>query len=586
MKKIFINISAILLSLVSLYSCQEIFDYNDDGRVTYDQVFSDYSLSGKYMNSCYAYLPWWRTFIRSKFTDEAQDANATIGLGATGYYEGQMSSQNNYVDGTSYDSFYKGIRKCNTFLENIDKLQYYSVPENKSRWLGEIHVLRAYYAFELIKRYGPLPIPYKTLNQNYDFASLTRPSYYECVQDILKDIDEGLTEPSFKWRVTSSAYNGSITKAMAYALKSEVILFAASPQWTGNENHWDEAVTICKQAIDSLEAHNYGIFKPSTPNYKGVYSEYQDFFLTAPELVSLPKTNVESIWGVKSNMNGIWSDFGLPMRKGDGVTASGLHPVQELVDAYPTLNGEPILNLSKPYLDEDHLEPNYNTANTQYDPKNPYANRDPRLFSTIYCNGNNYDLTNISDPVWTYVGGNNEISETNELYTSTGYYMRKYINWTSGKNNEADGYLARFRMGEVYLNYAEALFEANKAVTDEVVKYASITRERVGLPAFSTSLTPDEFELELRNERRIELAFEDMRYYDLRRWKINSDYEGVVTGMKITQDTSDPTKFTYTRIKVQQRNVTDSKYNLLPIPRTEQLKFAREGVENYQNPGW
>ena len=581
MKKIFINISVILLSLVSLYSCQEIFDYNDDGRVSYDQIFTDYSLSGKYMNSCYAYLPWC-TFTTSKYTDETQDANATIQKGAFGYYEGQASSQNNMVDNNSYVSLYEGIRKCNTFLANIDKLQYYSVPENKSRWLGEIHVLRAYYVFELIKRYGPLPIPYENLNQDYDFASLTRPSYYECVQDILKDIDEGLEEPSLKWRIINSSYNGSITKAMAYALKSEVILFAASPQWADGENHWDEAVTICKQAVDSLEANDYGIFNPSTPNFKGVYSEYQDFFLTAPELVSVPKTNVESIWGTKTNLKKVWSKFGLPMRKGEGVIASGLHPIQELVDAYPTLNGESVLNLEKPYNDADHLQPNYNTANTQYDPSNPYANRDPRLFSTIYCNGNFHNLEKKTDQVWTYVGGNNEISETNELYTSTGYYMRKYVNWTSGKNNEADGYLARFRMGEVYLNYAEALLEAN-GVTEETVKYASITRERVGLPAFSSSLSKEEFRLQLRNERRIELALEGHRYYDLRRWQINSEYEGVVTGMKITKNDSD--QFIYNRIKVQDRLVTDPKYNLLPIPRTEQLKFAREGVE-WQNPGW
>jgi len=574
-----------------LFSCESIFDYNSDGRVNYDEVFSYYSMTGYAMNACYNYRPLY-TYKKAIYTDEAQDANDVNGSSALKYYQGEMSSIHNYLTGNDYNTLYEGIRKCNVFLKNEGKLDIsdYDIPENKSRWRGEAFLLRAYYAWELIKRYGPLPIMKNVIPQDFDFASMQRPSFADAVQSIMDDIDSALAEQGLKWRIIISSESGSVTRSMAYALKSEITLFAASPLWNPDNDIslWQIAARTNKEAIDSLEAHNYGLFNPDKYNYPGCISKYQDYFFTHPELSLNPPTNKEFIWGY-NNIKGIWKNCGVPMKKADGVISAGMCPSQELVDAYCTTDGKPILDLSKPYLDDEHLQPNYNSSNSLYDPANPYKNRDPRLSSTIYCNGDNFNLKKNNDPVWTYVGGNSEISTTSVQYTRTGYYLRKYINWTSNKNTDNDGCEERFRMSEVYLNYAEAELEAN-GVTEEAIKYASKTRLRVGMPVFSDNLSVEEFRQELRNERRVELAFEGHRFYDVRRWKVIDKTEGIVTGMYITQkpdnaNNSDSEGYTYKRIIVQKRNITDSKYLIMPIPRTEELKFAKVGRE-WQNTGW
>lgn len=276
----------------------------------------------------------------------------------------------------------------------------------------------------------------------------------------------------------------------------------------------------------------------------------------------------------------LWSGYSLPIL--DDVTKAGISPSQELVDTYETIDGVPILDLENPYLDEDHLIPNYNPDNTMYDPANPYANRDPRLFSTIYCNGNFHNLSNNTVPVETFVGGNCEISGNNNLYTRTGYYLRKFIHYSSKNNNNQDGFWHDYRMGEIYLNFAEAEFYSKGSATPDAVAAVNKIRERAGMPLLQDGISNQEFELRLRNERRVELAFEEHRYYDLRRWKLQDQYEGIVTGMKITP-TDDG--MDYQRVVIQKRDITDEKYLMWPIPVLEENKFKTLGVE-FQNPGW
>ena len=145
----------------------------------------------------------------------------------------------------------------------------------------------------------------------------------------------------------------------------------------------------------------------------------------------------------------------------------------------------------------------------------------------------------------------------------------------------ADGYWRYFRLAEMYLNYAEAEFYAN-GVTANAVNALNKTRVRAGLPALTTSITATEFEQRLRNERRVELAFEEQRYYDVRRWNIQPQVEGLVTGMSIVLNAG---IYTYNRVVISRRSVTDPKYMLWPIPINEQLKFQNLGG-TMQNPGW
>lgn len=576
----------LILITFSLFisSCESAFDFGSDGRVTYDEIFSDYLLTQKYLATAYSYVPYYgansagSTFLAS-FTDEAQNAQDVVpGNGSLKYYEGNMSSSNNLLKGGLYDDMFNGIRACNIFLAHVDEVPVFNIEEHRGQWKGEAYLLRAYFYLQLIKRYGPLPIFKEELPLDYDFSTMQRPTFYENVQAIIADCDAALAQPELLYRQVSGLQDGYMTRGVAYAIKSQAMLFAASPLWNDGNDYWDEAAAVTKEAMDALESNGYGLFNPADISIPGLYSKYQEYFLTQPESVEFPSEEKETILG-KTRMT-LWSNYGLPILA--DVTKAGISPSQELVDAYETIDGVPVLDPAMPYLDDEHLQPNYNPANTLYDPANPYENRDPRLFSTVYCNGNYHNLKNNTIPVETFVGGSSEISNISNLHTRTGYYLRKFVHYDSKKNTNKDGFWHDYRMAEIYLNFAEANFYANGTVTTEALAAVNLIRERAGMPAIDAGISASDFELKLRNERRVELAFEEHRYYDLRRWKIQSDYEGIVTGMKITENEG---TYSYDRIVVQKREVTDSKYLMWPIPLTEENKYKALGI-TFQNPGW
>jgi len=193
--------------------------------------------------------------------------------------------------------------------------------------------------------------------------------------------------------------------------------------------------------------------------------------------------------------------------------------------------------------------------------------------------------------VQTYVGGNEEISELNRKHTRTGYYLRKFNNFKSGQSNDADGAIRLFRLAELYLNFAESAYQS--AGPDATVSAGSISlsagdavnavRARAGMPPFPVGLSKEAFEKKYRNERRVELAFEEHRFFDVRRWKILDQTDKFVTGMRITKDGSD---LTYTRFKFADRNCSSDKYLIYPIDQAEVTKVVGYSGTNWQNPGW
>lgn len=581
-----------ILSLAAcLYSCDNLFYFGDDGTLTYENVFSDYALTGKYLNTCYSYMPNFAnssaggTFL-AVFTDEAQDADDVLNSSAMKYYNGGMSSANNLLDSGLYDQLWNGIRACNIFLANIDNVPNMRVEEHRSKWKGEALVLRAYYYLQLIKRFGPMPIIKNDLPLDYDYSQVSRPSFYENVKEIIDDCDKAIQEEHLPMRVTLETDNGSVTKAMAYAIKSQAMLYAASPLWNDGNDYWAEALEQTKEAKEKLIEAGFDLFDPSSLEIQGMYGKYQEYFLTKPELVENPSRDKETIYSQKGNLGTLWKNYGLPMMP--DVTTAGLSPSQELVDAYETIDGQPVLDMKMPYLDSDHLQPNYNPKALKenggmYDPENPYANRDPRLRSNIICNGDYQNQKDNTNLVETFVGGNCGLLETSQLYTRTGYYLRKFINYQSDITKNLDGYWRYFRMAEIYLNFAEASFYANNSVTSEALEAVDKVRVRAGMPKLPKDISSEEFELRLRNERRVEFAFEEHRYFDTRRWKISTEVEPLVTGMRIEKE--DDGTFSYNRFVVQNREVNDDKYMKWPIPLTEQNKFDVYGI-HFQNEGW
>ncbi|MDR3309156.1 MAG: RagB/SusD family nutrient uptake outer membrane protein, partial [Tannerella sp.] len=198
-------------------------------------------------------------------------------------------------------------------------------------------------------------------------------------------------------------------------------------------------------------------------------------------------------------------------------------------------------------------------------------------------------------PVETFVDGNCGISDnkTERRYTRTGYYMRKFNNYKSNVNVDADGLMKIYRLGELYLNFAEAAYNStspDQAVPSKVGgssisarQAVNAVRARAKMPEIPSGLSKSDFEVRYRNERQVELAFEEHRFFDVRRWKILNQTDGFVTGMKITKEGDD---FVYTRIKLQNRGTNADKYLLYPIDQNEVAKMDAFTGQSWQNPGW
>ena len=269
--------------------------------------------------------------------------------------------------------------------------------------------------------------------------------------------------------------------------------------------------------------------------------------------------------------------------------------------------------------DTDHLQPIINPEATLYDEADPYANRDPRLKSTVYYNGAHVHLLdNRPQPtIYTGEGSKYNASMTNILYTRTGYYLHKYFNITSSRTAQMDGYYRVYRLAELYLNYAEAANEASLAETapNEAVDAVNTVRVRVGMPRLAYGMTKDEFRTRVRNERRVELAFEDHRFFDVRRWMVLAE-TGTVTGMRPVGETITKLAFNsnndldfdrdengnfipdpengieyrtctgYQRYVVNHRTATTEKFLRCPVPGKEATALQSATGQKFQNPGW
>ena len=250
------------------------------------------------------------------------------------------------------------------------------------------------------------------------------------------------------------------------------------------------------------------------------------------------------------------------------VGANATCPSQNLVDAYEMSNGKPI------------------TDNTSgYDPQNPYANRDPRLALTILANNTMWNDSTVK----AYVGGIDGIGKNNS--TTTGYYLKKFIqekkNLTTNQTSSHVWHI--FRYGEILLNYAEALNEAfgpdvvppNYSLSARAVINMIRARTGVAMPAIPAGLSQVDFREKVRNERRIELAFEGHRFWDVRRWMIGAQTENApLRGMRITKTGTNT--FTYEVVKIEDRKFTAPTMYWYPVPFAELVKYKGWA----QTPGW
>lgn len=587
---------------LSLGSCSDVMDVTPDGRLSLEEVFANPDYTAAYFSQAFDNLPhkmmnyYWFDNLPSALSDESWSCDDVEGVGAINAYKGQGSARENLFE-TCYNEnfecqywerYWKSIRTINVFLQNIPTAAVNSETD-RSRMTAEAHVLRAYYYLQLIKWYGALPIIKVPFPDDVDYSTVKKSSAVDCLKFVVEDCETAMLCEDLPWRIVNDREFRRLTRAMAAAIRSQAALYAASPLYnTGGENLWDYAYEKNKDSYQKLKANGYELYTQQhhPEEYLNAYGEYFAQNATG----GANPIDRETIWlDIKDNW-GMWWVWGLPIQSN---YRAGCVPSQELVDAYDMLEtGKPVLDLKQPYLDETHLQPNY-TEGSGYNPARPYEGRDPRFYATIIYNGASIYVGNTKSVVQTYNGGNSELRDNDRRYTRTGYYLNKYRNWQaySGLSGQ-DGKWKHYRMGEVYLNLAEAAIEAGHI--DEGLALINDIRHRAGFdPSVDvTATTQEEARLLLRHERQVEFAFEEHRFFDTRRWTRNEEdleNEKFCTGMRAKRS---GLKLTYERFIVGSDGSSSSKlsykakWHFLPIPIDDVSSLEDQTGDRWQNYGW
>ncbi|WP_316789747.1 RagB/SusD family nutrient uptake outer membrane protein [Pedobacter frigoris] len=539
-------IIALLLSTIGLSSCKKYLDLAPNENIQEDQVFSTIIQAEYFANNVYSTLPTFQTRTGDGFTSinaVSDEAAPTFWNNGMSFNRGGYSQSSNPI-GNIWANSYRGIRKANILLERLPDVPTPNDgdPESKIRLRAEALFCRAFLYFDILKFYGAFPIVDKRVPIDDPFQQ-KRNTYDECVAFMVKDLDEAAAVlPDFYSSTTTpptANMIGRATKGMCLALKSRLLLYAASPLNTAdNSVKWQKAADAAKAVIALNRFPLYNVKANKADNYKDIFNVY---------------ANSEIIWYRDLGNNKNYEQaFYPPGLSGWANTV----PTQNLVDEYQMANGKDITD-----------------PTSGYDPANPYLNREPRFYASIWYNGSVIRGYTIAAKT----GGLDAINGAN-VNTTTGYYTAKFcdgsVSLTSGSGRQTMSIW--FRIGEMYLNYAEAANEANTLPTNDplIYTYMNLIRNRAGIADLPAGLTKEDMRKAIRRERRVELAFEEHRFFDDRRWKLRSSspifaYRWNAAGTA------------YTKEEVENRPFEEKMW-YMPIPQTE-LDILRS-VE--QNLGW
>lgn len=627
-------ISKILLAfpiIAALAGCMSQMDIQNDGRMDdMKEIFEQQQrvnnfINDSFYNACYVF--WngfgWDGLMLASMTDEAEESDLASSA-AEKWYDGKATSFESPVFGTlTWDRTYNTIFKMNQaiyYLSDSDLVIDYK-DEERTSFLAHAYALRAYMYLELFKRYGGVPIVARPYSLNHDYSADVRASAAQVADFILASCDSSLnatssikgTTTGFEWRVSSGSneIGRRMTRAVVYAVESETALLAASPLWcddhAGTEQYtWDRACSITKTALDEVTSHGYSLFNSSTAfPVKGV-NIFDSYFLSEPSFGGgWDKETIYSPFESSSHtVANVAFQAGLPITEGQ--TSSGACPTQEMVDCYEVLSPDGsrsanILDLAKPYNQDGTPNISSKARALGYEDctYGMYENRDPRFYATIFYNGS---TCGEKGTVETYVGGNCGItnSTATKRYTRTGYYLRKYQNPETSVNANYEGYGRSYRLAQLYLNFAEAAFKSSYGADGEVPATADASsskgmssrdalntiRERAGMPDITEA--GDSYWARYVNERRVELAFEEQRYYDVRRWQRPdgdlSSTDRYVSGMNIDMESDG--SFSYSRFRFPERECYTNKYLKNPIYLDEVQRMQKLTGTSWQNPGW
>ena len=488
-------------------------------------------------------------------TDEAQYALETGAV--NNYVNGGWSPANPYSN--TWSKAYTAIADVNMYLEKLDQTDISDWKYNGDyrNWVAqmelfpyELRFLRAYFYFELFKTYGDVPLVTTTLT-NAQANTIPRTSADTIVKFIVDECDAVAPYLPVTYGTEIGAEVGRATRVAAFALKARTLLYAASPLHNpdGDKTKWERAAEACKYILDN--ADTWGL-KLST---YGALWGHDAFF------------NQELIFGLGRGENNAFEMANYPIGVENG--SSGNCPTQSLVDQYE-------------YQDNGETFAQRHPGDIDLSSEDPYEGLDPRFALTVVKNGDEWPTNGAQKKaIETFVGGFNGAPKYGA--TPTSYYLRKYVDGSCVTT--ADNQTTRrhtwilFRLGEFYLDYAEAVFYATGSANDATYGLTANeavnklrSRADIQMPLFKED--GEAWVERYERERLVELAFENHRFWDVRRWKKGAQY------FKTIQVASISPSLQLTRSTITRQ--WDDKFNLYPIPQSELIK----NVNLTQNPGW
>lgn len=480
------------------------------------------------------------------------------------------------VAGDAWSVCYTNIRRVNVLLKHLPSAPFSVAQQQAAK--AEARFLRAWYYFILLKTYGGVPLIGDTIFKATDQIDPERNSYEDCINYIVTECTAAAAElPAAQ----SQLYYGRITRGACLALKSRVLLYAASPLFNGGgpsgELLTNDAVLknivgytlydrerwrmAAEAARDIINSGLYSLVVSNTPTLGEGFSS-----------VFLQRVNTEYILPFMQANNSDLEFLWAPSTRG-GMTPNTAYPIQEFVDAFTMKNGLPISDPA-----------------SGYNPVQPYLNRDPRFEYSVTYNESPMvtQLSNgVLSPVYTYFGYEPDGLGTGNG-TRTGYYVQKMTDRYVIHNDIftiTQRSLPLIRYAEILLNYAEAENEYS-GPSQEVYDQLIAIRQRAGIEAgadglygLQSAMGQEQMRKAIQQERRIELAYEEHRFWDVRRWKIAEQTDnGPVNGMKIVRVGGN---YTYESFELEKRVFRKPMY-LWPIPMVELAKSQAL----LQNPGW
>ena len=604
MKK-YIHISFIAFFALAI-SCKKGFlDQVPNDRLTLNETFTNRATALKFLNNVYNGVP---DEFSQRFAARASNAGVWTGGSDEGEYlwdfvESNSMNIGNWDANTVFvnnywRNFYRGIRASSYFMANIDKVTQDITPQLSVQYKAEARALRAMFYFYLVRLYGPVILVGDQViepDAPSEAVRLPRSSFDECITYITTELQAAAAD--LPTTPTNDDNYGRITKPIALAFRAQALLLAASPLYNGNTdmaslkskdgkqlvsqtadpNKWKIAADAYKAYLTQFVPGTFDLFRKNGSG--GVFDPYlscRDVFLT--------DWNSEVIFARPGSSLASRQYEMTPYHSGqnsDSRASGGLGATQNQVDAYFMNNGKSITDPTSGYMTTGNTlykAPGSPIATNTY---NQWVNREPRFYVNITYNGSVWLNTNNGNIITElFANGNSGRITGGGDYCPTGYIVRKAMGL--GKWDISNRPVILYRLANVYLDYAEALNESTPGDAD-VLKYVNLIRDRAGVPVYGSANLPVPagqvaMREVIRKERRVELSFENVRYFDTRRWKIAEQTDnGPIYGLSISKNLPD----FLTPVPFETRVFTKRHY-LFPIPAND----VNSDNLMVQNPGW